>query len=672
MSKNHVPFKTYKNLYTGLTLLPCWSSRFFDKLDQPLRIYSMDEVLGVTQWITKESWSLEKVFCRDQNSPVRLTVKGSSAVTQSQSSSSLAFAILILILIFLIAIGVFVWLKLSPVVIAVAAVLVVIGLLLYIVRVCKVYKSYNHVVQMSQDNEDNSQLQEPLLSRENGAHLQQCKEQHEEVGLSSVTESHSYDEDRINEEQKMLYQLWETFQVTRAGNSLCWFFFGAEMVFLNLWPFINMLLQENYALAGLFIFLAIFSMARHYFSARVLLQEQGSLDILEVNNTNVPIMDRNKWKRVSRLGEILRFSTGRARRLWRGLFVFLVIIFFMFSLNAIRTGEDTHGNPERNKKESNFLHDFEYKPTPNLPYPTCGINKGLHLQGTDPISLLDYSFLSTLAYYEPSVTQPALNNWFGNGTAVSDQSTVDTFKRSQDSISPVSYKLISFDVGNETLGVVSIRGTQDPWDVFVDVQLWSAAVLTQIFRAILPFGHIWTPIFDELVYLSSRFGSKSLEKISFYKETTKFVKHIEKNFTRLQLTGHSLGGGLAIISGAQTQTSTVAVSGPNAMISRLTFEPALTKEQLNTYTFNIVPKRDPVPMLDDLAALYQKINCLAPNNEIGGCHNPERSLCEIMVNCGTGPRPAICDCAKLYGYPEPDQIGNRTFEEACKYVNHGF
>jgi hypothetical protein len=40
-------------------------------------------------------------------------------------------------------------------------------------------------------------------------------------------------------------------------------------------------------------------------------------------------------------------------------------------------------------------------------------------------------------------------------------------------------------------------------------------------------------------------------------------------------------------------------------------------------------------------------------------------LCEIMHTCGTGIRPALCECVTVYGYPEPRPTGNRTFAEAC-------
>jgi lipase ATG15 len=110
--------------------------------------------------------------------------------------------------------------------------------------------------------------------------------------------------------------------------------------------------------------------------------------------------------------------------------------------------------------------------------------------------------------------------------------------------------------------------------------------------------------------------SGGIKQVSFYIETTAFVQTLQEsgNYGAIQVTGHSLGGGLAIITGAQTGTPAVALSGPNAMISRKSFDPPVSVKALNTKTFNIIPFRDPVPMIDDKAQLFQNIECGAPHN----------------------------------------------------------
>lgn len=139
------------------------------------------------------------------------------------------------------------------------------------------------------------------------------------------------------------------------------------------------------------------------------------------------------------------------------------------------------------------------------------------------------------------------------------------------------------------------------------------------------------------------------------------------SFATLQISGHSLGGGIAIITGAQTGIPAIAMSGSNAMLSRRTFDPPVTEEALNTNVFNVVPDRDIVARIDDVADLYQRIQCRGPANDVWSCHSITRSLCEIAYQCGTDNRPApLCICATEKGYPEPEQVGgSATFTDLC-------
>ena len=119
---------------------------------------------------------------------------------------------------------------------------------------------------------------------------------------------------------------------------------------------------------------------------------------------------------------------------------------------------------------------------------------------------------------------------------------------------------------------------------------------------------------------------------------------------------------------AQTGIPAVALSGPNALISRRAFDPPVTIEQLDSLTFNIIPERDVVPMFDDVASLWQSIKCRAPKNDFVGCHDSLRSLCEIIFTCGTQGRPALCECVYDYGFPEPmplDPNSGITFAQSC-------
>lgn len=84
----------------------------------------------------------------------------------------------------------------------------------------------------------------------------------------------------------------------------------------------------------------------------------------------------------------------------------------------------------------------------------------------------------------------------------------------------------------------------------------------------MPMGEIWTPIYHRLVKAVKVVESTSLREVSTYRFTTKFVQDVvdgwdNNPYKTLHITGHSLGGGTTIITGAQTGMSTIAISGVN-------------------------------------------------------------------------------------------------------------
>ena len=82
--------------------------------------------------------------------------------------------------------------------------------------------------------------------------------------------------------------------------------------------------------------------------------------------------------------------------------------------------------------------------------------------------------MATLAYTSEELTQPGLDAWFGEGVARDRTDIVDEFRAEYDANNAaVFFKLFEFpDIG---LGVISIRGTSNNWDMLADSQLWSAA-----------------------------------------------------------------------------------------------------------------------------------------------------------------------------------------------------
>lgn len=249
--------------------------------------------------------------------------------------------------------------------------------------------------------------------------------------------------------------------------------------------------------------------------------------------------------------------------------VLFLLVFIVLGFLAV--GEGTNETNEVSQegfpfKRLDVIQDFEYVPDTSLTYPTCSISKNF-LPGINETRLIDYAFGALLAYKDESIVQNELDAWFGEGAVTDLQDVVDEYRIETGSTGvAVSYKL--FNITNGPL-VVSIRGTFGAFDLLTDAQLWSAAALLQLVRYALPFGNTWTPIFDDLVFaISTGLKSTTAKNVAFYRETTNFVNYLKQSNLAegkgITLTGDSLGGGLAIITGTQTKQPAIAISGPNA------------------------------------------------------------------------------------------------------------
>jgi lipase ATG15 len=334
-------------------------------------------------------------------------------------------------------------------------------------------------------------------------------------------------------------------------------------------------------------------------------------------------------------------------------------------------------NPADGAPTLNYLPygEWEYPGTvEDMRYPTCTLSRlkgGFSANST----MLDFAWLSRAAYTADSETQSSLDIWFQNSPGVTDlQDMVDEFRSREDPNNEIAVKFKAVSIPGpeegQTTAIILIRGTKNQFDVLADVQLWSGAALLQVLRGVLPMGGIWSEIFPDLVSWINWVASTAIQKVAFYKLTTKFAEELKANdgFDYVQVTGHSLGGGLSLITGAQAKIPAIGISAPNALISGKSYDPPITRKDINDYGFNIIPEHDIVPKLDDVGRNWQEIGCTAELSTSGGsCHMPIRSLCEIQYTCGSGNRPVICECVTKYGYPEPVSLNGEqsNFNLSC-------
>ena len=89
-------------------------------------------------------------------------------------------------------------------------------------------------------------------------------------------------------------------------------------------------------------------------------------------------------------------------------------------------------------------------------------------------------------------------------------------------------------------------------------------MLMQIFLSVLPAGSIFHPILDDVLEAMGIVESSTLKNIQLNVQTTGLVEYMRATdgFDHpIRITGHSLGGEIALITGAQTNIPAISVSG---------------------------------------------------------------------------------------------------------------
>lgn len=121
-----------------------------------------------------------------------------------------------------------------------------------------------------------------------------------------------------------------------------------------------------------------------------------------------------------------------------------------------------------------------------------------------------------------------------------------------------------------------------------------------------------------------------------------------------------------MISGAQTKVASVAISAPNNKLSRRIYDPKLSVGDLDRYTFNVVPDKDPAPRFDHLSQHYTRIKCRSKQNDFKNfCHMQPPTLCELLYTCGSSNRPIPCECVHTLGYEKPTSRNGVNFTDVC-------
>jgi len=611
-SKDQENFSSSISIYSRLTLFLCKVGLFEECLERE-RMFTVNEATELSAVVNEATWSLEKIYCRDRSISQLDIVGGKAALRPGQIESSLVCFFMGFFLKLLVVIGLLVWMKINTVIIIVICILI----LAFSMRVLRGGVIVGHII--------NSVRKDPSIE--------------------------------ARHDSTYLYQACIKYRVSIPNLNCCYIVTAVEYLVFFLFPVICLFVSDNIPVASVLLFFEISVTFNRIFDMSRLFKELGSLEGLDKSCVDA----NDEWNKKH------KYSLMGTKRSTFWLSVFSVI---MTLLGCVFLGAAFSGKTDGVEK-LRTVPNFIYHGTGDLKYPACTLGHISTLPSGSNTSLVDFSFLATTAYRSREARTDSLRDWFMNESYIERNDVVDNFRYEYETMnrkSAVEYTLTGFP--GQDLGIVSIRGTTSLLDTLVDIQLWAGSCVSKAFRFILPGGELLTPIFRQMIRFIAYIEDGTLRQISFYQETTAFMLYLkEKNiYSNLVLTGHSLGGGLAMITAAQSQTPSIVFSSPNALLSRDSFGPTpVTESGLDEYTFNVVPDRDVVPLMDDLSKKIEKISCRQPSNKFHLCHISVTTLCELLYTCGSFGRPIPCRCVTEYGYDAPDPLdtNGKMFSEMC-------
>ena len=496
--KSEESYQSTSGLFSKLTRQRFMRS-FYHVLDEPVRQYSVSYILGSIPYVTRSSWGLEYIFCLGRNANFITIIDGLSSLTPRQvQSSNICFAFGMFFIIFTL-LGVMVWFELPYYAIIIAVILYMIVQYSAVKRVIFLNKTYRKSNALTLDDGTNSDVNQL-------------------------------------ENSNALYEVKETFRITKPKSMFWRSILGIEVIFFFLIPLIALFTAGNNRVGIVFIIAGIITVPHVVFNSAETLSELGSLEGLNKAD------DMSEWRQKHRLSQIVS-SISRRSGFWLRVFLIFVVAICIVFYVAIQI---EYNDGEVIEMKFAPREEFEYERSKFLGYSSCAMNLGI--ESPDKLfrnNLADFAFLSAIAALDDDSATKALNDWFVDVKTENLNTNVTEFKdayKKEHTLSAVTYKLVSFpdqgDQGDQDLHIISVRGTKNGFDALADFQLWGSIIFSEFIIDIMPLGFLWKPVLPHFVKALSVIENNALEDVSYYRETTAFVESLKENGLNVEIVGH--------------------------------------------------------------------------------------------------------------------------------------
>jgi len=486
------------------------------------------------------------------------------------------------------------------------------------------------------------------------------------------------------DERAPALRAWRSYVVTQPKAWYCWCRFLVTFVVLFLCPLVYKFAAGMPKSGTFFLVAGVISGCRLHLDAGSIVKEFGTLDVIGIEGNSKKEQSFGSARQAqvmisrARASEMMGKISHNRLWLWFWIVIYAGLAALFLAVLCNVSKDQAHGlsaEPTAGRPPIRLLDDFYWPPQPDVSYPICRLQKNYTIQGREQTHITDYNMMTALSYEAPSVTTYILGKWFQEeGFFVDETRLVAQWKEDSGNANTImSFKLFS-SASHPGVGIVAIRGTETAADMFLNFQMYAPSFLTNIIEHVIPYRWIFQPILPWILYVSTWIGSEHLRTANFYSVITQFIKDLTENhytfegksFHTLRLTGVSLAGGIAMISGAQTGSSVIAFAAANPILAIHTIVPPISAKDIDATSMNIVPDRDVISRIGGRIRGAQSINCRDWPAPYKKCHSFWKQMCEFMYSCGSEGRPVLCICTERFSYPEPLPRGNRTYAQACR------
>jgi hypothetical protein len=193
------------------------------------------------------------------------------------------------------------------------------------------------------------------------------------------------------------------------------------------------------------------------------------------------------------------------------------------------------------------------------------------------------------------------------------------------------------------ISVVAVSGT-DPskiQDILECIRMWTEPVALELLAMAWPTARMW-PRESTAMVIGSIFKFLKLLEMQddqwHYQDILDHVRHLPAD-REVVMTGHSLGGGIALVVGALTGHQAVAIQPPGLWHALAKHAEqhgeATVGRHLHKRSLSVLVEHDFISYFDGHGGMVQTLLCDRPNESAKlGCHMIERTLCHLVRECG--------------------------------------